>query len=60
MPRFSRNLCYREYLKDNAPLTPADFEKYWKGLPQETKKCWTEKSKSNKTSHEADIGLADE
>ena len=33
-----RNLCYKEYLKDNDPLTPADFEIYWSSLDKNEQK----------------------
>ncbi|KAF8164419.1 hypothetical protein BJ912DRAFT_934954 [Pholiota molesta] len=47
----AKNICYKEYLKSNAPLMTSGFEKHcWRGLPREMTKRWNDASKLAKSS----------
>ncbi|KAF8956351.1 hypothetical protein BDZ97DRAFT_1925553 [Flammula alnicola] len=44
-----KNLCYKAYLDNHEPLTPAAFEAFYKTLPKDEIKHWNELSKSKKS-----------
>ncbi|KAF8968612.1 hypothetical protein BDZ97DRAFT_1916044 [Flammula alnicola] len=43
-----KNLCYKAYLDNHEPITPAAFEVFYKALPKDEIKHWNELSKSKK------------